>query len=630
MTAPPRIKTIADVKALENTGAWHTRIPATNTYDLLRLACQKYADKTALQFVTSGQADAPTIKQTYAELMQSIHRTANALHTLGVTSTSPVALLLPNLLETHWALWGAQACGIASPINPMLEADYIARICNETRAEVLIVLGPQPGSDIWPKAAKLVQTVPSLRTVLVVQPGNQGTAELSSLAGDLGRPDVAIHDFHAVLRAAVGDRLTSQRIFAQNDRCAYFHTGGTTGYPKVAVHTHANEAFLAWILEALFEQDQILLCGLPLFHVNGAIVTGLSAFHCGFEVVLLTAGGFRTPGVLDNFWTFANRFKATSFSAVPTIYAALTHKPLPPDGLVTLKQGLCGAAPLPPQVAADFEKATAVRIFEGYGLTEGTCVSTSNPPAGNPKLGTVGIRLPYQDLRIFKVDSSGKAIGESAPGEAGVVGIRGPNVFGGYLRTKDNDGIWLGDGWLNTGDLAYLDDEERLVLCGRAKDLIIRGGHNIDPAMIEDALTAHPAVAVAAAIGEQDAHAGEVPVAYVMLKPAQTVDTDALLAHARQAIPERAAVPLRIEVLPALPLTAVGKISKPHLRLLSTQHVVAHTLSDAGLSGLVIETVLSPEKGVVVRLSCAAELRSSVTAALGRFNLNLEWTDLTV
>jgi fatty-acyl-CoA synthase len=135
---------------------------------------------------------------------------------------------------------------------------------------------------------------------------------------------------------------------------------------------------------------------------------------------------------------------------------------------------------------------------------------------------------------------------------------------------------------------------------------------------------------VAAAIGEQDAHAGEVPVAYVMLKPAQTVDTDALLAHARQAIPERAAVPLRIEVLPALPLTAVGKISKPHLRLLSTQHVVAHTLSDAGLSGLVIETVLSPEKGVVVRLSCAAELRSSVTAALGRFNLNLEWTDLTV
>jgi fatty-acyl-CoA synthase len=297
---------------------------------------------------------------------------------------------------------------------------------------------------------------------------------------------------------------------------------------------------------------------------------------------------------------------------------------------MTLKQGVCGAAPLPPQVATDFEKATAVRIFEGYGLTEGTCVSTSNPPAGNPKLGTVGIRLPYQDLRVFKVDSNGKAMGETAPGEAGVVGIRGPNVFGGYLRAKDNDGIWLSDGWLNTGDLAYLDVEERLVLCGRAKDLIIRGGHNIDPAMIEDALTAHPAVAVAAAVGEPDAHAGEVPVAYVMLKPAQTVEADALLAHARQTIPERAAVPLRIEVLPALPLTAVGKISKPHLRLLSTQHVVAQTLGDAGLNGLDIETVLSPEKGIVVRLSCAAELRNSVTTALGRFNLNLEWKDLVV
>lgn len=624
------IRTIADVKRLENSGPWQTLIPATNTYDILRLACHKYAHKTALQFLTSGQADAPTVKQTYAELLQSVHRTANALHALGVTPATPVAILLPNLLETHWALWGTQASGIASPINPMLEADYIARICNETRAEVLIVLGPLPGSDIWPKAAKVVQAVPSIRTVMVVTPGSQGTPELSSLADDVGRSDVDVCDFHTALRAAVPDRLMNERVFSQNEPCAYFHTGGTTGYPKVAVHTHANEAFLAWVLESLFEQDQVLLCGLPLFHVNGAIVTGLSAFHCGFEVVILTAGGFRTPGVLDNFWAFANRFKATSFSAVPTIYAALTHKPLPPEGLVTLKRGVCGAAPLPPQVAIEFERATGLCIFEGYGLTEGTCVSTSNPPLGEAKLGTVGIRIPYQDLRTFKVDSNGKAMGESAPGEVGVVGIRGPNVFGGYLRAKDNDGIWLGDGWLNTGDLAYLDAEERLVLCGRAKDLIIRGGHNIDPAMIEDALTAHPAIAMAAAVGEPDAHAGEIPVAYVMLKPSQSIDEAALAAHARNTIPERAAVPVRIEVLPSLPLTAVGKISKPHLRLLATQYAVLRALNDAGLAGVTSEAALSPEKGVVVQVTCAAGQLNAVQAALGRFNLNVEWKELTV
>lgn len=619
------IRTIADVKRLENSGPWQTLIPAKNTYDLLRLACRKYANKTALQFLTSGQADAPTVQQTYDELMQSVHRTANALHALGVRPTSPVAILLPNLLETHWALWGAQASGIASPINPMLEADYIARICNETRAEVLVVLGPQPGSDIWPKAAKVVQAVPSIRTVLVVTPGNQGAPELSNLAADVGRSDVEICDFHSVLRAAVADCLVSERVFSQNEPCAYFHTGGTTGYPKVAIHTHANEAFLAWVLESIFDQSQVLLCGLPLFHVNGAIVTGLSAFHCGFEVIMLTAGGFRTPGVLDNFWGFANRFKATSFSAVPTIYAALTHKPLPPEGLVTLKRGVCGAAPLPRQVAIDFENATGLRIFEGYGLTEGTCVSTINPLSGEAKLGTVGIRIPYQDLRAFKVDSNGKAMGESAPGEVGVVGIHGPNVFGGYLRAKDNDGIWLGDGWLNTGDLAYLDAEERLVLCGRAKDLIIRGGHNIDPAMIEDVLTAHPAVAGAAAVGAPDAHAGEIPVAYVMLKPSYSIDADALAAYARQTIPERAAVPVRIEVLPSLPLTAVGKISKPHLRLLATQYVVSRALSDAGLPGVTSETALRPEKGVIVQVACATEQRTAVQAALGRLNLNLEW-----
>lgn len=624
------IKTIADVRQLESTGPWQTLAPATNTYDLLRLACQKYSNRTALQFLTSGQADAPTVRQTYAELLQSVHQTANALHALGVTPTSPIAILLPNMLETHWALWGAQASGIASPINPMLEADYIARICNETRAEVLIVLGPLPGSDIWPKAAKVVQAVPSIRTVLVVSPGKQHTPELTDLASELGRLDVEVHDFYVTLRAAESDRLVSKRVFSPNAACAYFHTGGTTGYPKVAVHTHANEAFLAWVLESIFEPDQVLLCGLPLFHVNGAIVTGLSAFHCGFEVILLTAGGFRTPGVLDNFWAFANRFKATSFSAVPTIYAALTHKPLPPEGLVTLKRGVCGAAPLPPQVAADFEKATGLHIFEGYGLTEGTCVSTSNPLSGEAKLGTVGIRIPYQELRTFKVDSNGIAMGESLPSEVGVVGIRGPNVFGGYLRSKDNDGIWLGDGWLNTGDLAYLDPEERLVLCGRAKDLIIRGGHNIDPAMIEDALTAHPAVAVAAAVGEPDAHAGEIPVAYVMLKPSHSIDVDALAAHARQTIPERAAVPVRIEMLPSLPLTAVGKISKPHLRLLATQHVVTRGLNDAGLLGVTSETALSPEKGVVVRVTCTAGQRAAAAAALGRLNLNLEWKETTV
>ncbi len=621
------IQSVADIERLEAVGPWQARIPATNTYALLKHACEQYADRTALRFVTAGQADAPVLRQSYAELLASVHRTANALHALGVRSSTPVALLLPNLLETHWALWGAQSSGIASPINPLLEVDYIVRICNETRAEVLVALGPAAGSDIWAKAVQVARAAPGIRTVLVV---NSTPQDMAALAADVGRSDVAVLDFHVALHGAAADRLVSARVFAGSDPCAYFHTGGTTGYPKVAVHRHSNEAFLAWALELLMEPDQVLLCGLPLFHVNGAIVTGLSAFHCGFEVVLLTAGGFRTPGVLDHFWHFANRFNATSFSAVPTIYAALAARPLPAEGLRTLRRGVCGAAPMPPQVALDFEKATGVRIYEGYGLTEGTCVSSVNPSTGEPQLGTVGLRIPYQELKTFQVDAQGRAVAETAPGDIGVVGIRGPNVFAGYLRAKDNEGLWLGDGWLNTGDLGRLNDDGRLVLCGRAKDLIIRGGHNIDPAMIEDALAAHPAVAMAAAVGQPDAHAGEIPVAYAVLKPAQRLDATALEAYARGAVPERAAIPARIEILPTLPLTAVGKISKPHLRLRATEFAACQALAAAGLGDIGIETALSPEKGVVVHVACAAEQREPVQAVLGRFAMQLAWKELAL
>jgi fatty-acyl-CoA synthase len=148
--------------------------------------------------------------------------------------------------------------------------------------------------------------------------------------------------------------------------------------------------------------------------------------------------------------------------------------------------------------------------------------------------------------------------------------------------------------------------------------------------MIEDALLSHPALAAAAAVGAPDVHVGEIPVAYVTFKPSQTVDPAALAEHARRTIPERAAIPARIEVLPNLPLTAVGKISKPHLRLLATQYVVEHALIDAGLSDAQSRTDLSLEKGVVVQVSCPAQQTAAVKSALGRLNVNLELKERTL
>jgi fatty-acyl-CoA synthase len=628
-----RLRSADDLPVIEAT-PWREQLPVAHTYGLLRTACERHGDRIALRLLTAGHPDAPVRSITYADLLAGVHRSANALHALGVGARTPVALLLPNLIENHLALWGAQATGIASPINPLLDEAYITQICRETGAEVIVAPGPvagaDRGADLWAKAVRVAERLPAVRALVQVDlpTALNGPAPGHCRAPVGERPagrDVQVLDFHTLLDQAAPTHLVSARVFGEDEPCAYFHTGGTTGWPKIAVHSHRNEAFLAWVLASGFGADNVLLSGLPLFHVNGALVTGLAAFHAGFEVVLLTPGGYRTPGVIDRFWDIANHFGATGFSAVPTLFAALAARPLPPEGIATLRHAICGAAPLPPQVAADFERATGLRLHEGYGLTEGTCVSALNPPLGERCLGTVGVRLPYQDLRLFRIDAQGQAIGEAAPGEVGVIGIRGPNVFPGYLREADNARLWLAEGWLNTGDLGRFDAQGRLVLAGRAKELIIRGGHNIDPALIEDALGSHPAVAMAAAVGQPDRHAGELPVAYVALRrDAQATQAD-LLAHARRSIPERAAVPVRIEVLPALPLTAIGKVAKPQLRLAATDHVLNEALDLEGLRGVRAQTRLSPEAGTVVDLRGPAGQRDAAMALAGQYPVTPEW-----
>jgi fatty-acyl-CoA synthase len=634
MTAPVhlplsgRLRSAADLAGIESV-PWQDRIPARDTYTLLSDACRRNHDRTALRLLLAGTPESDVRSMSYGELLDGVNRTANVLHGLGVRPKVPVAILLPNLIEGHLALWGAEAAGIAAPINPMLEDGFITRICAETGVQVIVALGPAPGTEIWSKAVRVAEQLPSVHTLLQVDM----SAALRGPQGDRPRPagvrpsrdGIRVLDFHDELAKAPGAALVSGRAIGGAEPCAYFHTGGTTGHPKVAVHTHQNEAFLCWVIESLFEPGNVLLSGLPLFHVNGALVTGLAAFHCGFEVVMLTPGGFRTAGVIENFWTLVQRFSATGFSAVPTILSALAHRPFPASGAPTLRHVMCGAAVLPRQVAIDFERTTGLHIHEGYGLTEGTCVSTLNPPLGERRLGGVGIRLPYQDLRIFRIDSDLRATGEAGPSETGVVGIRGPNVFPGYLREADNRGIWLGDGWFNTGDLGRLDEEGRLTLCGRAKDLIIRGGHNIDPALIENALATHPAVAQVAAIGQPDRHAGELPMAFVTLKPGAQATVAELQAFAAQAVPERAAVPVRLEILPELPLTAVGKIAKPVLRLRAIDYVLDHAFAERGLGEVRATARLAPESGVVVDVRGPAASRERAMAVAGQYPISAAW-----
>jgi len=223
---------------------------------------------------------------------------------------------------------------------------------------------------------------------------------------------------------------------------------------------------------------------------------------------------------------------------------------------------------MPEALIRAFETRTGVKILEGYGLTEGACVSSVNPPGGERLAGSIGLPIPYQRMAAVILDGEGRFQRVASVDEIGVIAINGPNVFSGYLYPRHNEGIWLdidGERWLNTGDLGRRDNNGYFWLAGRRKELIIRGGHNIDPRIIEDALQTHPAVAMSAAIGSPDAYAGELPVAYVQLEPGTAVTEAELIEHAGRTIAERAAIPKRIKISSSLPTTAVGKLFKPAL-----------------------------------------------------------------
>jgi fatty-acyl-CoA synthase len=262
-------------------------------------------------------------------------------------------------------------------------------------------------------------------------------------------------------------------------------------------------------------------------------------------------------------------------SGVPTVLAALAGVPLEGANISRLRAVRTGAAPLPPELALRFERQFGLAVHESLGMTETAGLSTVAPPGLSAPAGCVGWPLPHARVRVVALTADDQAsTRDLPPNEKGMVLYQGPNLFSGYLDAKETQRSFTPDGWLITGDVGFLDNEGRLHLSGRAKDLIIRGGHNIDPKVIEDALGAHPAVALCAAVGAPDAYAGELPVAFATLKAGQQVSPEALLAFTAERVDEAPAKPKSITLLERMPVTNVGKIYKPELRTLATAAVV--------------------------------------------------------
>jgi fatty-acyl-CoA synthase len=555
----------ADVRTLEATPLAQAVTPRS-TYELIRNAAHAFGDKTALTFLPSAEPGAPAVRWSFARLLAGVHQTANALHRLGLRPGDAVAVLLPGCLEYHLALWGGAAAGIVQPLNPLLSDDKLAALMNAVQARVLIAwgdgneAGAAGATGLWAKALRIGNQVPTLHSVLRVAP--HGEAESPTLPRGSA-------DFATLRAQESDDHLVGGRDIAAADIAACFHTGGTTGAPKLARHSHGAQVFTAWACVQLqgVKPGDVGINGYPLFHVAGVLPGALTALSAGAETVIPTTALFRNKGVIANYWKLVEVHRATVLSGVPTVLAALANVSLRDADISSLRYGRTGAAPMPADLAARIRQLTGLHVHENLGMTEMAGISTITPPGMDAPPGCVGIRLPYTQWRIVALDEHGGAGERDLPaGEQGMVLFKSPNLFSGFVDERDNAHAFTRDGWLASGDLGWIDEQQRLHLSGRAKDLIIRSGHNIDPKVIEDALAAHPAVQLCAAVGAPDAYAGEVPVVFATLVPGASASEDELLAFVRERVDEAPARPKRVTVLQNMPLTNVGKIYKPELR----------------------------------------------------------------
>ena len=509
--------------------------------ELLEERAGRYGDKTFLIVPEDDRAFS------YHDFDLAINRTAQVLHGLGIGHGDKVAILTTNVPEFLFAFFGAMKLGaVAAPINNLLKAAEMQFIMAHAEAKVLLTM---------PRFLDLVRSIrdelPDLREVLVAgsaedEPGTRNFLGLCSLAPAMAPPASIDPDDEAVI----------------------LYTSGTTGKPKGVLITHANliaDARDVSNWHRLGERDRTI-CVLPLFHVNGEVLSTMTPLYTGGSVVLPERFS------ASRFWPDAARYRPNWFSAAPTVLTILLNTPVDRAALdvSSLRFCLCGTAPLPVELHRRFEETFGIMVLEGYGLTETTCRSTFNPhpPEGAGilgrsdryrKLGSVGLPIG-NEVRVF--DDADRDVPARAVGE---VVVRGENVMKGYYRDPAAMAEAMRAGWLHTGDLGYKDEDGYLYITDRKKDMIIRGGENIYPREVDEVLYAHPKVHQAAAVGVPDAKYGEDVVAFVVLKEGETASEAEILRFCRARLADYKC-PKAVRFLDDIPKGPTGKLLRRRLR----------------------------------------------------------------
>jgi long-chain acyl-CoA synthetase len=530
---------------------WGLDIPRTGAPELLADAVRKYGERPALQFM--GR----TIS--HRELGELSDRFAYGLQKLGVGPGVHVGIYLPNTPHYNVAFFGIlKAGGVVVNYSPLDAGATLEHKIDDSESDVMITLDLPA---LYPQMAELFART-RLKTLVV------GTlSEMSAQPHAQVGPDAAGH----VTFASVLDNDGSYRRHPVADPARELavlqYTGGTTGLPKGAMLTHGNLTGASHALFATSDQTQppILRSGaerflavLPPFHIYALVVNMLMPLKFGAEVVQHVRFD-----VADVARDIAEK-RITVFCGVPTMFVALlmAAEKMPLD-LSSLVLCSSGGAPLPVEVREAFLARTGCALGEGWGMTETTATGTFTSPLGRSKAGSCGLAVPGCSFRFVPLDDPSRT---AAIGEKGEICIAGPNVMAGYWKNPEATREQLTeDGYLRTGDVGYVDEEGFVFIVDRTKDMLLCGGFNVYPRVIEEAIYAHPAVAECAVIGIPDAYRGQSPKAFVALKPgAPALALDELKAFLQDKLGKHEMI-AALEIRDALPKTPVGKIQKIEL-----------------------------------------------------------------
>ncbi|MDV7241607.1 MULTISPECIES: AMP-binding protein [Rhodococcus] len=552
-------------------------LPGATIHACIAESARRHPHKSAIVHLEAPDFMRPTREVTYRELLAAVEASASVFLERAGGAPSVVAVMVPMLPEGLFATWGAQRVGSAVPLNPFLELASLVNILNRTAATVLVTTGEilrERGVD----TAAVMASAPTLKDVLLVD-------------GD-----------HSTFNAALTEHC-GRNVDVEDDPrrdAMVMPTGGTTGAPKLVRMTQRGQLVIAWNVGALMgsEEDTVIGHGMPNFHCGGSIALALRSVVYGQTLLTLTSGGFRSRDVVEKFWAIVERYRMTSTMATPTTAFAILNATTSPKGPTTLTDFHVGGSTVSTALIRAFHARFGIWLRECWGGTEFHGTITGHPNDGvEPRVGSAGRPLPHSRVRAVVLDTDGRWSRDCEPGEHGELLIGGPTVSRGYLDAQLDVGFFVtgvpgGGVWGRTGDLGTVDGDGFVWVSGRSKDLIIRGGHNIDPRDIEEALGSHSAVEVVAAVGRPDPAKGEMPVAYVQLKEGYVAESAELLQFCRDHVQEKAATPVHVTVLDRLPLTPVGKISKPALRARALKDEVLQVVSSASRAPVACDIAL--------------------------------------